>query len=97
MAHKDKFFAQELVDHEGAIVHRSGRRIPVLVHGMSLRDGNNRIIGNMVFVIDLTLQKRSLSLAGEVQRSLLPQAAPAIPGLDIAGRTLSCQEIGGDY
>jgi PAS domain S-box-containing protein len=97
MAHKEEFFAQESVDHEGAIVHRSGRRIPVLVHGMSLRDGNSRIIGNMVFVIDLTLQKRSLSLAGEVQRSLLPQAAPAIPGLDIAGRTLSCQEIGGDY
>ena len=69
MAHKDEFFAQELVEHEGTIVHRSGRRIPVLVHGMSLRDGNSRIIGNMVFVIDLTLQKRSLSLAGEVQRS----------------------------
>jgi PAS domain S-box-containing protein len=97
MAHKDAFFTQELVEHEGTIVHRSGRRIPVLVHGTSLRDGNGRVIGNMVFVIDLSLQKRSLSLAAEVQRSLLPQAAPEIPGLDVAGRTLSCQEIGGDY
>ena len=97
MAHKDEFFTQELVEHEGTIVHRSGRRIPVLIHGTSLRDGNGRVMGNMVFVIDLSLQKRSLSLAGEVQRSLLPQAAPAIPGLDIAGRTQSCQEIGGDY
>ena len=97
MAHKDEFFTQELVEHEGTIVNRSGRRIPVLVHGTPLRDGNGLGIGNMVFVIDLSLQKRSLSLAAEVQRSLLPQAAPAVPGLDVAGRTLSCQEIGGDY
>jgi PAS domain S-box-containing protein len=97
MAHKDEFFEQELVEHEGTIVHRSGRRIPVLVHGVPLRDGNGHAMGNMAFVIDLSLQKRSLALAGEVQRSLLPQAAPAVPGLDVAGRTLSCQEIGGDY
>jgi PAS domain S-box-containing protein len=97
MANKDEFFAQDLVEHEGTIVHRSGRKIPVLIHGTALRDAGDRTIGNMVFVIDLTLQKRSLSLAEEVQRSLLPQTAPAVPGLDIAARTLSCQEIGGDY
>ena len=97
MANRDEFFRQELVEHEGTIVDRSGRKIPVLIHGTPLRDGAGRNIGNMVFVIDLTLQKRSLSLAEEVQRSLLPQAPPAVPGLDIAARTLSCQEIGGDY
>ena len=51
----------------------------------------------MIFVTDLTQQKRSLTLAAEVQRSLLPQEPLSIDGLDIAGRTLSCGEIGGDY
>jgi sigma-B regulation protein RsbU (phosphoserine phosphatase) len=51
----------------------------------------------VIFVIDLTQQKRSLALAAEVQRSLLPQEAHLFEGLEIAGRTLSCDEIGGDY
>jgi sigma-B regulation protein RsbU (phosphoserine phosphatase) len=51
----------------------------------------------MLFVTDLTQQKKSLSLAGEVQKGLLPQEIPEIEGLDVAGRTLSCDEIGGDY
>lgn len=41
--------------------------------------------------------KEALRLAEEVQRNLLPAAPPAIPGLDIAARSLYCQETGGDY
>jgi sigma-B regulation protein RsbU (phosphoserine phosphatase) len=32
-----------------------------------------------------------------VQKSLLPQKNPKIPGYDVAGRNVSCDEIGGDY
>jgi len=39
----------------------------------------------------------SLSLAMEVQQSLLPSEAPDIPGFDIAGRSVYCDETGGDY
>jgi sigma-B regulation protein RsbU (phosphoserine phosphatase) len=39
----------------------------------------------------------SLSLAMEVQQSLLPGAPPVIPGFDIAGRSVYCDETGGDY
>jgi len=39
----------------------------------------------------------SLSLASEVQQSLLPGAAPKVPGIDIAGRSVYCDETGGDY
>jgi sigma-B regulation protein RsbU (phosphoserine phosphatase) len=46
---------------------------------------------------DLTEQKRSLLLAGEVQKSLLPKRPPQIAGLDIAGISIPCEEIGGDY
>jgi len=41
--------------------------------------------------------RRSLSLAGAVQQSLLPNHPPAVPGLDIAGASIPCDETGGDY
>jgi sigma-B regulation protein RsbU (phosphoserine phosphatase) len=41
--------------------------------------------------------RRSLNLAREVQQNLLPKENPVIPGLDIAGRSIYCDETGGDY
>ncbi len=41
--------------------------------------------------------QESLDLAMEVQQSLLPEAEPHLPGLDIAGRSVYCDETGGDY
>ena len=41
--------------------------------------------------------RQSLNLAMEVQRSLLPRAAPRFAGLDVAGVSLYCDETGGDY
>ncbi|MEJ2167888.1 MAG: SpoIIE family protein phosphatase [Desulfobacterales bacterium] len=41
--------------------------------------------------------KAALDLAMEVQQNLLPPKSKAIPGLDIAGRSLYCDETGGDY
>jgi sigma-B regulation protein RsbU (phosphoserine phosphatase) len=39
----------------------------------------------------------ALKLAEEVQQNLLPQGAPEMPGLDIAGTSIYCDETGGDY
>ncbi len=94
---REEFFARGHVELEGAVMTRAGRVVPVLIQGSTLRDDRGGVIGNMVFVIDMTQQKRSLALAAEVQKSLLPQGPPAVEGLDIAGRTLSCEAIGGDY
>jgi phosphoserine phosphatase RsbU/P len=41
--------------------------------------------------------KEAMNLAMEVQQNLLPASPPSVPGLDIAGRSLYCQETGGDY
>ena len=41
--------------------------------------------------------RHSLLLAKEVQQSLLPVCNPQIKGLDIAGRSVYCDETGGDY
>jgi sigma-B regulation protein RsbU (phosphoserine phosphatase) len=41
--------------------------------------------------------KIALGLAQEVQQSLLPQSDPLLPGFDIAGTSIYCDETGGDY
>jgi sigma-B regulation protein RsbU (phosphoserine phosphatase) len=41
--------------------------------------------------------RNALGLAQEVQQSLLPQCDPSLPGFDIAGASIYCDETGGDY
>ena len=41
--------------------------------------------------------RRSLDLAKEVQQNLLPKANPVVEGLEIAGKSIYCDETGGDY
>jgi len=82
---------------EGAMVAKDGHRVPVLIHGNTLRDAKGAKLGNAAFVTDLTEQKKALELAGKVQKNLIPSQAPEIAGLDIAGRSDPCQEVGGDY
>ena len=40
---------------------------------------------------------RSVEVAREVQQNLLPDQAPKVRGLDIAGASIYCDETGGDY
>lgn len=40
---------------------------------------------------------RALGLAHEVQQSLLPDQNPTLQGFDIAGKSIYCDETGGDY
>jgi sigma-B regulation protein RsbU (phosphoserine phosphatase) len=97
ITNREKILAKEYRKLEGEVISKDGRRIPVLIHGNNLRNDNGDIIGNMAFVTDMTEHKKALALAAEVQKSLLPQAKPQVQGLDIAGRNISCDEIGGDY
>ena len=39
----------------------------------------------------------ALNLAQEVQQNLLPQRPPLLESIDVAGRSLYCDETGGDY
>jgi phosphoserine phosphatase RsbU/P len=43
------------------------------------------------------MMAKELSQAGEIQRRLLPAAAPKVAGLDLAGYNLPCRTVGGDY
>jgi sigma-B regulation protein RsbU (phosphoserine phosphatase) len=94
---RERLFAMDYRTVEGALVAKDGRRVPVLIHGNTLRDADGVEIGYAAFVVDLTEQKKALELAGKVQKDLMPAKAPQINGLDIAGRSDPCQEVGGDY
>jgi phosphoserine phosphatase RsbU/P len=94
---RERLLAMDYRKLEGALVAKDGRRIPVLIHGNTLRDANGVKIGNAAFVADLSEHKKALELAGKVQKSLIPSKPPQIRGLDIAGRSDPCQEVGGDY
>ncbi len=96
-ANRETLFRQEHRQIESDFIAKDGRRIPILAHGSTLRDDQGTIIGNVAFCTDMTEHKKALILAGEVQKSLLPSKKPHVRGLDIAGRNVSCDEIGGDY
>ncbi|KHK00866.1 Serine phosphatase RsbU, regulator of sigma subunit [Desulfovibrio sp. TomC] len=62
-----------------------------------------RVINDEINTARLEIQRKNellrqaLALAEEVQRNLLPQAAPGLAGFDIAGTSLYSDETGGDY
>lgn len=43
------------------------------------------------------LLTHDLEQAADIQRSLFPQSPPVLPGLQLAGRSLPCRSVGGDY
>ena len=57
-------------------------------------DGMNAMMDGL---IERERLRRGLYLAQEIQQALLPQKCPSIDGLDIAARSLYCDETGGDY
>jgi sigma-B regulation protein RsbU (phosphoserine phosphatase) len=59
-----------------------------------IADHTNSMIDGLIHRSELIA---ALRLAEEVQQNLLPQRAPEIPGLDIAGTSIYCDETGGDY
>ena len=97
MSQKSAVMAADYRRVQGHLLSKDEREIPVLFHGNDLIASNGEHLGSVAFVTDMTEHHKSLKLAGEIQKSLMPQRAPAIPGLDVAGRSEPCDEIGGDY
>jgi sigma-B regulation protein RsbU (phosphoserine phosphatase) len=89
--------SHQISEFECELTAGDGKKVPVFIHASTLRSDNDEVIGNMAFVTDMTVQKKALRLAAEVQKDLLPERAPSLPGLDIAGKSLPCEEVGGDY
>ncbi|WP_319470577.1 SpoIIE family protein phosphatase [uncultured Pseudodesulfovibrio sp.] len=94
---QERFLRQDRRRFEGSLIHKDGHVVPILVNANILHDAQGEFLGNVAFVADLTEQKKALELAGEVQKSLLPERSPIIPGLDVAGSSIASEIAGGDY
>ena len=79
------------------LVTREGALVSVLIHGNTLSGDDGEVIGNMAFVTDMTEQKKALQLAGEVQMNMLPGRPLNLGWIEVAGRSVPCDEMGGDY
>ncbi len=70
---------------------------------LGLRTGDERDLVVQAFnemgpkLADHLRLNQSMNLAMKVQQKLLPAQNPKIPGLDIAGKSIYCDETGGDY
>ena len=71
-----------------ALPERTGDEIGALTRSF------NTMAAQLKERIDL---RQSLDLAKEVQQNLLPEKDPEFPGLDVAGRSVYCDQTGGDY
>jgi sigma-B regulation protein RsbU (phosphoserine phosphatase) len=87
----------ELVDASGRL-SRGDFSVRVRTRTGDERDQLIQAFNDMVPKLEDQLRMReSLQLATEVQQNLLPRQEPSLPGLDIAGISLYCDETGGDY
>jgi serine phosphatase RsbU (regulator of sigma subunit) len=73
-------------DHSDNVIFRKA-----LIHLYQERQARRKICDQN------RLLRRSMSLAQEVQQSLIPCIAPYVDGFEAAGCSLYCEETGGDY
>ncbi len=71
------------------------------VEGLATGDDFDRLIARFNEMVrglrDREAIKQDLAQAATIQTSLLPHAAPQVPGFEFAGGIKYCQETGGDY
>ena len=90
-------------DWECERVRKDGRLIPVSITLSVIRDAAGAPLGLAKFIRDLGDRKRyerERNIAGTLQRALLPEAAPDLPGLAVATRYFpggAGLQVGGDW
>jgi serine phosphatase RsbU (regulator of sigma subunit) len=71
------------------------RVLTTLANVAAIKIENTRLIESQMRAAAM---ERDLQEAARVQRSFLPEEIPLqVPGLQVAGMTLPCKEVGGDY
>jgi sigma-B regulation protein RsbU (phosphoserine phosphatase) len=70
--------------HDSSVINTVVNSARSITHLIDLAIGNNRMLS-------------ALELAEEVQQNLLPRDVPDIKGLDIAAKSIYCNQTGGDF
>ncbi len=68
----------------------------ILTHNLFGRTTNTMVLSHQLEAAHAALDAE-LRVVGEIQRSLLPQTLPAIPGLELAAHYATARRAGGDY
>ena len=77
---------------------RSGREFPVDIALKPVEiDGERFVIGTLRDLTERKRIEREFLVAREIQQSILPKSVPAIPGFDVAARSLPAESTGGEY
>lgn len=97
-------------DFEIKLRHKDGQVIEGLMTATVRRNNKNKIIGYHGIIRDITLREQArrerlklmaiqqeLSIAHDIQKSLLPNPDPEWPNLDVDCFNMSAREVGGDF
>jgi PAS domain S-box-containing protein len=96
----------QIVETDSQRKHKDGTIIDVSILGAPILYGKKQM-GVYAIYRDITERKRAEEvrirlqeedrMARNIQKNLLPEANPRIPGYDIAGRNIPALNVGGDY
>jgi serine phosphatase RsbU (regulator of sigma subunit) len=83
--------------NEGSIYKFHPKPCPAQTLGTAIKSGIDEYQKVTTDQTQLKKVQKSLAKASKIQRMLMPKSDPQVDGFDIAGKSIPCDETGGDY
>jgi sigma-B regulation protein RsbU (phosphoserine phosphatase) len=83
--------------NEGSIYKFHPKPCPAQTLGSAIKSGIDEYLKVTTDQTQLKKVQKSLAKASKIQRMLMPKSDPQVKGFDIAGKSIPCDETGGDY
>ena len=83
--------------NEGSIYKFHPKPCPAQTLGSAIQSGIDEYLKVTTDQTQLKKVQKSLAKASKIQRMLMPKSDPQVEGFDIAGKSIPCDETGGDY
>jgi serine phosphatase RsbU (regulator of sigma subunit) len=83
--------------NEGSIYKFHPKPCPAKTLGTAIQSGIEEYLKVRTDQTQLKKVQKSLAKASMIQQKLMPKSDPLVDGFDIAGKSIPCDETGGDY
>ena len=83
--------------NEGSIFQFHPKPCPADTLGKAIQSGIDAYLKTTTHQTQFKKVQRSLAQASTIQQNLVPKSNPQVEGLDIAGKSIWCDETSGDY